>query len=117
LNVAENTRIDTLRFYVEGIDRNTIQMEWNVLGNANSFLVRYGTDPDNLSNQLTVNTTGISIENINFDNTYYFQVFALNQQNQTIGVPSNIVEVDPSSLTESVSCIVDGIKLNVEEIE
>lgn len=117
LTVQENIAIGTVMFYTEAVDRTSITMSWQVLGQADQFLVRYGTNQDNLNQEMTVDTTEIQISNIVPTNVYYFQITPLDQSGDIIGTPSEIREIDPSSLQAQVTCIVDGITLRTEEID
>jgi hypothetical protein len=92
-------------------------MTWQVIGQAPSFIVRYGTNKDALTQELTVSTNEIEITNIVPTNVYYFQIIPADANGNVIGTPSEIKEIDPSSLQAQVTCIVDGIVLRNEEIE
>lgn len=117
INVLENNSVGLIKFYLDALDNDVINLEWNVIWNANRFLVQYWLNQDNLNNQEYVNSTGIKIENLDFDDVYYFQVSPVNNQNQVIWNSSDIVQVDPGTLNRNVSCMVEGIDLKTEEID
>jgi hypothetical protein len=117
LTVQESIAIWLTRFYTPSVDRSVLMMTWQVIGQAPSFIVRYGTNKDALTQELTVSTNEIEITNIVPTNVYYFQIIPADANGNVIGTPSEIKEIDPSSLQAQVTCIVDGIVLRNEEIE
>ena len=92
-------------------------MTWQVIGQSPSFIIRYGTNKDALTQEMSVNTNEIEIKNIVPTNVYYFQIIPTDTNGNVIGTPSEIKEIDPSLLQAQISCIVDGIQLRNEQIE
>jgi len=117
LTVQENIAIGLVKFYTQAVDKSSISMLWQVLGQAPKFLIRYGTNKDNLTQEIVVDSNEIEIANIVPTNVYYFQITPLNQSNLPIGTPSDVKEIDPSTLQAQVTCIVDGIVLRNEQID
>ena len=92
-------------------------MMWQVIGQSPSFIIKYGTNKDALTQELKVNTNEIEIKNIVPTSVYYFQIIPADSQGNIIGTPSEIKEIDPSSLHAQVTCIVEGIQLRNEQID
>jgi hypothetical protein len=117
LTIQENTAIWLIKFYTEAVDRSSITMMWQVLWQASKFLIRYGTNKDNLTQEMAVETNEIQISNIVPTSVYYFQITPLDQNGNVIWTPSEIKEIDPSMLQAQVTCIVDWITLRTEQID
>ncbi len=117
LNVEENVAIGLVKFYTQAVDKSSLMMMWQVLGQASKFLINYGVNQNDLSQQLVVATNEIEIENIDPTKVYYFQITPLDDDENAVGTPSAVKEIDPSSLQAQVTCLVDGIILRTEEID
>ncbi len=117
LTIDENIAIWLVQFYTQSLDRTSLVMSWEVIGQASRFRINYGIDPNDLNEQMSVDTTEIEILNIDPNRLYYFQITPMSAANAPIGTPSNIKEIDPSALQAQVTCIVDGIMLDTEEID
>jgi hypothetical protein len=75
--------------------------------------VQYGTS-DNLLNQFViVPTNQITIENLTVGQTYFFQITALDENENAIGPASAITQ---AVIGEELTCIVKGITLTGEKI-
>lgn len=117
LTVQESIAIGLIKFYTPSVDKSSLMMMWQVIGQAPSFIVRYWTNKDALNQEMQINTNEIEIKNIVPTNVYYFQIIPADEDGNVIGTPSEIKEVDPSLLQAQVTCIVDGIQLRNEEID
>lgn len=117
LVVTENVAIWLVKFYTDAVDKSSLTMMWQVIGQSPKFKIRYGTNKDNLSQEQEVSTNEIKIGNVSPTSVYYFQIIPVDQAGNVIGTPSEIKEIDPSSLQAQVTCVVDGIVLNTEEID
>ncbi len=117
LTVQESVAIWLTKFYTQGVDKSSLMMMWQVIGQSPSFLIKYGTNKDALTQEIKVNTNEIEIKNIIPTNVYYFQIIPTDSSGNIIGTPSEIKEIDPSLLQAQISCIVDGIQLRNEQID
>lgn len=117
LVVTENVAIWLVKFYTDAVDKSSLTMMWQAIGQSPKFKIRYGTNKDNLSQEQEVSTNEIKIGNVSPTSVYYFQIIPVDQAGNVIGTPSEIKEIDPSSLQAQVTCVVDGIVLNTEEID
>lgn len=105
-----------MKYFADSVDRSALQLVWEPIGSVLRFTVEYGTSPTNLNKTRDVASTGITIQNINPDLTYYFQITPVDTPGNTIGTPSDIITVDPSTLSQAVVCIVEGIELFTEKV-
>jgi len=117
LTIEESIAIWLIKFYTQSVDKSALMMTWQVIGQSPSFIIRYGTNKDALTQEMSVNTNEIEIKNIVPTNVYYFQIIPTDTNGNVIGTPSEIKEIDPSLLQAQISCIVDGIQLRNEQIE
>jgi len=117
LNVEENVAIGLVKFYTQAVDKSSLMMMWQVIGQASKFLINYGVNQNDLGQQLVVATNEIEIQNIDPTKVYYFQITPLDDDENAVGTPSDVKEIDPSSLQAQVTCLVDGIVLRTEEID
>ncbi len=117
LEIEENIAIGLVKFYTQAVDKSSLMMMWQVLGQSPKFLVNYGVNQNNLDQEIIVDTNEIEIANINPAEVYYFQITPLDNDENIIGTPSDVKEIDPSSLQAQVTCLVDGIVLRTEEID
>lgn len=117
LTVQESVAIWLTKFYTQSVDKSALMMMWQVIGQSPSFIIKYGTNKDALTQELKVNTNEIEIKNIVPTSVYYFQIIPADSQGNIIGTPSEIKEIDPSSLHAQVTCIVEGIQLRNEQID
>lgn len=117
LTVQENVAIWLTKFYTQSVDKSALMMMWQVIGSAPSFIIKYGTNKDALTQELKVNTNEIEIKNIVPTSVYYFQIIPADADGNIIGTPSEVKEINPSSLQAQVTCIVEGIQLRNEQID
>lgn len=117
LTVQENVAIWLTKFYTQSVDKSALTMMWQVIWQAPSFIIKYGTNKDALTQEMKVNTNEIEIKNIIPTNVYYFQIIPADSNGNVIWTPSEIKEIDPSLLQAQISCIVDGIQLRNEQID
>ncbi len=117
LTVQESVAIWLTKFYTQSVDKSALMMMWQVIWSAPSFIIKYGTNKDALTQELKVNTNEIEIKNILPTSVYYFQIIPADAQGNIIGTPSEIKEINPSSLQAQVTCIVEGIQLRNEQID
>jgi len=116
LDVSENIGIWEVKYFADSVDKSALQLTWQPIGSVLRFKVEYGTSPNNLNQARDVASTGITIQNINPDLTYYFQITPVDTPWNAIGTPSDVITVDPSTLAQAVVCIVEGIELFTEKI-
>ena len=116
LDVSENIGIWEVRYFADSVDKSALQLIWEPIGSVLRFSVEYGTSSSNLNQSREVSSTGITIQNINPELTYYFQITPVDTPWNAIGTPSDIITVDPSTLAQDVVCIVEGIELFTEKV-
>ncbi len=99
-------------------------LSWTPYGKPASYLIRYGTSQDNLTQEVKVKETQVKLSGLEIGKKYYFQVFAVNAQWKTEGIPSDIAmimtqwqqEIDSWVNSSAPSCAVVGIKLSTQKI-
>lgn len=116
LDVSENVGIGEVRYFADSVDKSSLQLIWEPIGSVLRFTVEYGTSPTNLNQSRDVASTGITIQNINPDLTYYFQITPVDTPWNAIWTPSDVITVNASILAQAVVCIVEGIELFTEQV-
>jgi xylan 1,4-beta-xylosidase len=69
-------------------DARNATVRWDILSDAEGYVVRYGTAPDKLYQNLEIRgTKEIVLHDLNADSRYYFAVDAFNDSGRTLGAP------------------------------
>lgn len=108
-------------------DPSKATLSWTPIGTPSSYIVRYWTSQDQLSQEVKVETTQAEVSWLDIGKQYFFQVFSVDAQGLVVGSPSNIAmimtqgqsaanEDDPSLHQANSSCTVVGIKVRTEKV-
>lgn len=111
--VEEGIGIGKIRMYSDSIDKTKLNVTRETIGNAENFMIEYGTSKNNLTLSTIVQTEEIIIENLTVGETYYFQITPLDTNNNPTGTPSEITE---TKIGEESSCVVVGITVSTGQI-
>ena len=71
----------------------TVTLAWDSVNNVTGYEVRYGTDKSQLNSSVTVNTNKAVVDGLKNNQTYYFQVTAVNGDWR--GTPSGALSAVP----------------------
>lgn len=74
---------------------NTALLQWTYTGTINFFKVQYGTNQNRLNLSVTSTRPSTSILLVDPTKTYYAQVIPVDALGNTIGEPSDIVDIPP----------------------
>lgn len=58
-------------------DPSKATLSWTPIGEPASYIVRYGTSQDKLTNEVKVSTTQVEVSGLEIGKQYFFQVFSL----------------------------------------
>lgn len=111
--VEEGIGIGKIRIYSDSIDKTKLNVTWETIGNADKFMIEYGTSKSDLTLSTIVQTEEIIIENLTIGEKYYFQITPLDANSNPTGTPSEITE---TKIGEESSCVVVGIKVSTGQI-
>lgn len=89
-----------MKLQATGSSYSAIDLSWKVLdGEAEQFAVFYGTGADQLSGTILTTEPYLALTGLTHGKRYYFQIQALDQNHESEGLPSDIVEFDLLILT------------------
>ncbi len=112
--VKENKGVGNVRFVSTWVDGTSVIVSWDSRWHFPKYRVFYGTDQNNLQKTVDINATGVLIENLQTDTTYYFQISPLDELSNISWDPSSIVEYNPQKV--KASCVVQWIVVKSEKI-
>lgn len=98
--VKDHLKIWEVKLQATGSSYSAIDLSWKVLdGEAEQFAVFYGTGADQLSGTILTTEPYLALTGLTHGKRYYFQIQALDQNHESEGLPSDIVEFDLPILT------------------
>lgn len=112
ISISENIGVSNIQFTATWIDGTMVIVTWEGIWDIPKYQINYGTSKDDLSTYEIVNSSKILVENLNKDNTYFFQIVPMDLESHKSWDPSDIVEYRPATL----SCVVKWIKVRKEQI-
>ena len=118
--------VGPLKVVNNAADPSKVTLSWTPIGTPTSYVVRYGTAQDKLSNEVKVTTTQVEVSGLEIGKQYFFQVYTVDAAGVVVGKPSDIAMImtqGQSSASGEVinnpvasSCMVVGLKIRTEKI-
>jgi hypothetical protein len=112
----KNSTIWNIKFITDSLNKWTMTVQRTWIWDISKYRVTYWTDKNNLTESIDVSTSEIELQNLDPEKTYYFQIYPLDINWNTIGTPSEIVEAQPWHLASDTSCIVKNITVWTQKI-
>lgn len=118
--------VGPLKVVNNAADPSKVTLSWTPIGTPTSYVVRYGTAQDKLSNEVKVTTTQVEVSGLEIGKQYFFQVYTVDAAGVVVGKSSDIAMImtqGQSSADGEVnnnpvasSCTVVGLKIRTEKI-
>lgn len=109
LLVEKGTSIWRVRFFSDPVIATTLNVTWEVIGEASKYKVLYGTSSNSLIETVTTDTNEISLADLTTGTVYFFQISPLDVNGIEIWISSDIVQAKVGDLSAGATCVVKGI--------
>lgn len=108
LIVTEENAIKTVRYVRQ--ETNQIDLDWDYIWQIKKFRVDFWTWKDQLNSEIVVTENKAILKDVNEVDTYYVQIFPLDDNEAVSGKESDIVVIEPSVKWSAIPvCKVQGI--------
>lgn len=108
LTVVDNISIKEVKY--QRLEWDKLDLEWNYTWNPAKFRVVYWVEENQMNNEIVVDVAEAQLEEIDNINTYYLQVFPLDENDIVNWTESALIVIEPNQMW-SATCKVEWIKI------